>query len=204
VTYDRNLALVREDVTFLSQDHPMVQGALSFLLDRGEGEASVCLWPGSRMQGALFEFSFVLQGTGSPALELERYLPITRSELSFDHRGQGLAPELLRRRNSSKLQSLPEDALRGDLPRLRQMILPIVEKAHQKAEEEAQNLIRVALQSAKTKLEAEQIRLSTLAQLSGTVSKRELESHQRKSDAILECLTNTKPRLDAIRMTICQ
>jgi ATP-dependent helicase HepA len=60
-TYDRRMALAREDLQFLSPDHPLVEGALALLLDQAEGRASLAVWPGAPEAGIWVEFLFLLR-----------------------------------------------------------------------------------------------------------------------------------------------
>ncbi len=48
ITFDRKRALSREDVSFISWDHPMVTGAIDMVLSLGTGSASFGVLRGKR------------------------------------------------------------------------------------------------------------------------------------------------------------
>ncbi|MEW6282889.1 MAG: RNA polymerase-associated protein RapA, partial [Candidatus Eremiobacterota bacterium] len=58
-TWERALALAREDVEFLTGDHPMVEGALGLVLDQDEGRATAAVWRGAPEPGVLVQFLFL-------------------------------------------------------------------------------------------------------------------------------------------------
>src|SRR5439155_934455 len=51
VTCDRKRALAREDIQFLTWDHPLVTGALDLLLGSEKGNSSFAQWPDDRSTG---------------------------------------------------------------------------------------------------------------------------------------------------------
>jgi ATP-dependent helicase HepA len=58
VTCDRQRALAREDVQFLTWDHPLVTGALDLLLGSEQGNSSFAKWPDARTAGLYVEKFF--------------------------------------------------------------------------------------------------------------------------------------------------
>jgi ATP-dependent helicase HepA len=73
VTCDRKRALVREDVQFLTWDHPLVAGALDLLL--GSEKGNCCL--DETGDGASMEAIYVLECVAPPHLHVDRFLPPT-------------------------------------------------------------------------------------------------------------------------------
>ena len=59
ITFDRDVALAREEISFLTYDHPIVEGSLGLIIERGEGVASLAKWPNSP-RGAGFLLSCLL------------------------------------------------------------------------------------------------------------------------------------------------
>ena len=68
VTADRQRALVREEVQFLSWDHPLVTGALDLLLGSEQGNSSVAHWPDAKVRGLYLEAVFLLECIAPPEL----------------------------------------------------------------------------------------------------------------------------------------
>jgi ATP-dependent helicase HepA len=73
VTCDRERALAREDLQFLTWDHPLVNGALDLLLGSERGNSSVVYGDDTISLEAIF----VLESIAPPELHLDRFLPPT-------------------------------------------------------------------------------------------------------------------------------
>ncbi len=87
ITFDRKRALTREDIRFLSWDHPMATGAIDMVLSSGTGEASFGVLRGAASSGLLLEVLFVLETRGGQSLHVDRFLPNTPLRVVVDHSG---------------------------------------------------------------------------------------------------------------------
>src|SRR5207302_5553481 len=86
-TCDRQRALVREDVQFLSWDHPLVTGALDLLLGSEKGNSSFAVWPDAKKKGLYLEAIYLLECIAPPHLHVDRFLPPTPVRVLVDHLG---------------------------------------------------------------------------------------------------------------------
>lgn len=197
-TYDRALALAREDLQFLSPDHPLVEGALGLMLDQAEGRASVALWPAAPEQGVWIEFLFLLEAVGPGRLGLPRYLPPTSLGLTVDAQGELRLPA---RELGAKLQPLHPQTW----ARLAGMLHDRLPALLEIGEEEANSRLRPYVEAAKAEASAilgrEQRRLEELHAL-GNVSAAEVASHAEKVQETLRCLSEARVSLDAIRVLL--
>ncbi|HEY2384139.1 MAG TPA: helicase-related protein [Terriglobia bacterium] len=73
VTADRQRALVREDLQFLTWDHPLVTGALDLLLGSEKGNSSFV----ASDEPKSLEAVYVLECIAPPQLHIDRFLPPT-------------------------------------------------------------------------------------------------------------------------------
>lgn len=200
LAFDREVALKREDVTFLSQDHYMVEECLSFLLERNEGVASVCKWPNSQHgNGALIEISVVLESSGPKHLELGRYLPSEQKNYVINHMGKQIH-ESSHLHDSSVLRELSEAETPVGDPRINQFVTPQVERALAHAETWAQEKVQKAIASASSALKEEHDRMTYLAQVNPSVSQQDIADIQYKASQMIKHLESSQPRLDAIRL----
>ena len=84
VTTSRAHALAREDISFLSTDHPLWRAAIDAILGSETGSVCFALWPGQ--PAAIFcEAWFVLACPAPPVLQMERFLPPTPLRILVDH-----------------------------------------------------------------------------------------------------------------------
>jgi ATP-dependent helicase HepA len=87
ITFDRKRALSREDISFISWDHPMVTGALDMMLSLGTGAASFGVLKGTNKKGLLLEVIFVLESTGRKGIHVDRFLPGTPLRVVVNYTG---------------------------------------------------------------------------------------------------------------------
>jgi ATP-dependent helicase HepA len=77
VTCDRERALVREDVQFLTWDHPLVTGALDLLLGSEKGNCSLAADEKTKSTVPQVESVYVLECIAPEQLQVDRFLPPT-------------------------------------------------------------------------------------------------------------------------------
>src|SRR5690606_22630897 len=77
ITYDREQALDREDMQFLTWEHPMVQGGMDLVLSGSMGNTAVALIKNKALKPGtvLLELLFVSEVVATRALQLSRLLP---------------------------------------------------------------------------------------------------------------------------------
>jgi ATP-dependent helicase HepA len=76
-TKDRDLALVRDDLKYLTWEHPLVRGTIDLFSQSEIGNMSAVTHNGALGADVFFEFIFKLECVGSESSEITRFLPIT-------------------------------------------------------------------------------------------------------------------------------
>jgi ATP-dependent helicase HepA len=194
-TYRRDLALSREELQFLSIDHPLVDNSLGLLLEQLEGKASLALWAGAPEQTIAVQFGFVLQAIGPRRLELERYLSPTPVMVTLDLKGTE------RDWHPPKLQSLGATIWSRLSGPLHARLPELLEKATHAAHDRLQGKLDEALRAAGASLEQEQNRKLELQRL-GNLSQAEVDSHAVRMERTLERLRTASLELDALRVIV--
>lgn len=201
VTYDRECALAREDVQFLSEDHPLVDGAMALLLDQPEGRASIALWPGAPQQSLWVEFLFVMEAIGPKKLELARFFPSLPVRVTVDMRGQLVDLDNSKNLYGSQLHTLGHQLWARLASVVRDRLSGMLETAQASAKAKLQVEQQSRVAQATSLLASEQERLEHLHEL-GSVAPREVQSHHKKTKAILKALENSCLTLDAVRVVV--
>lgn len=197
-TYDREVALAREEIQFLSPDHPLVEGALGMLLDQPEGRASAALWTGAPEQGVRVEFLFLLEAVGPGRLGLPRYLPPTSFSLTLDLAGQ-VHPSA--RELGARLQAMGPALWSRLVGMLHDPLPELLEAAETEANSRLQSRVQAAMTDAAALLGAEQRRLEALCRL-GSVPPSEVAQHAEKVKATLRHLAEARVSLDAVQVLL--
>src|SRR5581483_7328124 len=93
-TFDRRRALSREDVGFLTWDHPMVTGAMDLLLGSETGNCAFAVLPAPNERTLLLELIYVLETIAAPRLHADRFLPPTPVRLVVSHKLEDISETL--------------------------------------------------------------------------------------------------------------
>ncbi|MBQ7528861.1 RNA polymerase-associated protein RapA [bacterium] len=196
-TFDRQLALEREEVEYINGSHPIVKEILSYMVDGTEGSASVVIWKKAPQRGTLLQYLFILEATGSDRLELGRYLAPTPLKINCLLNGTLYKGELPANRSLDKLKS-------KDVTELWGMIGSRVESTTEKAS----NFVQTITQSLrdKARLKAEKLlkdeidRLSELSKYNDSIKKEDIENQIKLRDEVCKAITEANARLDSIRI----
>jgi ATP-dependent helicase HepA len=199
VTFDRTTALSREDLSFLTFDHPLFRDALSQLLDGNSGNAAFAKLPSTKGKSILLECAFVLEVIAPGRLHLDRFLPPTLLRVIVDHTGkaQTKAPPAQLLQPSDPRRIVAQESFKT------QLFPMMLEAAKDVAKRASAKPVDVAIELAKQTLESQITRLNNLSVRNLNVSKSEIESLQATLRETTEALSHARIRLDSLRLIYC-
>ncbi|MDP4624219.1 MAG: SNF2-related protein [Akkermansiaceae bacterium] len=200
VTFDRTTALSREDLGFLTFDHPLFRDALSQLLDGFSGNAAFATWDTGKGTSVLLECAFVLETLAPSRLQLDRFLPPTLMRVIVDHTGkaQTKAPPAKLLQPGDARRVVAQEAFKTDL-------FPKMVKAAKAVADRASAKPTAAAQALATDTISKQIaRLKDLASRNPAVSDQELKALEHTLTETTEALANSRVRLDSVRLILCR
>jgi ATP-dependent helicase HepA len=202
VTGDRTRALSREDVQFLTWDHPLVTGALDLILGSDKGNSSFGLWKDGKGSGLYLETIFLLECVAPPALHIDRFLPPTPLRVLVDSRGNDACT--LIDRESLARQVRPGDAYpHVSRTEVREQLLPgLLEKSEEIVQKHLPGLVAQAQREMTTQLDAEITRLRQLARVNPSVRPEEVQQLLDQKAALSQHLAAARPRLEALRLIL--
>ena len=85
VTFSRQRALAREDIPFLSWEHPMFIGGMDQLLGSPDGKTAYGVWEDPSSRSILLETIFLVSCLAPKQLRPERFLPLTPLRILMNH-----------------------------------------------------------------------------------------------------------------------
>jgi len=198
VTFDRAVALAREELPLLRLDHPLVAGALDLLLESEQGNASLLIDATMPPRTALLECVFVLDCVADRRLDVARFLPPLPLRVVVDNRlnsRNGFEP------SAESLAHAKEQPV--DASRYRALLAKLVAPMFAAAETQARGLaaaeIGAALTRAERELGSERERLAALARVNPAVCSDEIEALDAELEALRHAIPTASPRLDAVR-----
>ncbi|MCZ8317779.1 MAG: RNA polymerase-associated protein RapA [Lysobacteraceae bacterium] len=198
-TFNRAVALSRDDLLYLRADHPMVLSALDLLLSSEAGNACLLIDETLPPRTALLEAVYVLECVADATLDVARFLPPTPLRAVVDSR--------LQRRDDF----VPDPDSRAkagdrafDLSPLRKvlgsLVPPMLGACETAARRDSASRVADAVDAATNRLDAEIARLEALARVNPAVGPAEIQGLRDEREALLAALPSARPRLDAVRL----
>lgn len=199
-TCDRRRALSREDVGFLTWDHPMATGAMDLLLGAETGNCAFAVLPTANDKTMLLEIIFVLETIASPQLHADRFLPPTPVRVVVSHKLADVTENYQGSTWEQKLQKGSPFKLIENADIARRVLPAMFEKAAALAETQAAAVRQSALQEMNRLLVHEIHRLQTLIQINDHVRPQEIQLAKAQQEELTDCFQKSRLRLDAVRL----
>ena len=200
VTFDRKHALSREEISFLSWDHPMTTDSIDMVLSSGTGSASYGVLRAAESPGLLLEILFVLETPTGQNIDIDRFLPNTPLRVVVDHTGNEVTDEYPVETFDKKLISGKIDALLDNKilveTLLPQMITVATKVAKKKSAEEIAN----GLHRMNLTLNHEIDRLKILQEKNNNIRPEEIQIALKEQIALASLIKNARVRMDAIQL----
>lgn len=203
ITFDRAIALAREELPLLRLDHPLVLGALDLLLESEQGNAGLLVDASLPPRTALLECVFVLGCVADRRLDVGRFLPPLPLRTVVDTRLTARNDYAPHAASLARAKEQPIDAARYR-PLLAKLVPPMLAACETHARGLAATEIGNALTAAERELGAAQARLASLAKVNPSVRAEEIAALAEELDALRAALATATPRLDAIRFVCSQ
>ena len=198
VTFERSEALFREDLTFVTADHPTFRTALDQFLADDTGNSSFAHWKTGKGKGIYLQCSFILECLAPERLHIDRFLAPTLIAVTVDHREKERNGEEL----FKEIPLRPADPHRVvSQESFRKNILPALMKtARSIAEKKSAAPLAASKEQATAALDASLARLKDLATRNPQVSQEEIAAVQEMKDEVAFVLGQSRLRLDSVRL----
>ncbi len=204
VTYSRPKALIREDMEFLTWEHPMVQESMEMIVDSELGNAHVTTIAIKTIPaGTLFVEAFFTLNCAAPKhLQLNRFIPLTPIRIFMDASGKNLSNVVSFKQLNGMSQHLKRHIARTLISKLREPLEQMLQNCQRSAEEQLPTLVLEARQAMNTALGTERNRLLALQKMNPNIRQDEVNAINEQITASDYYLNNTTLQLQAIRMVI--
>jgi len=199
-TCDRHRALSRDDVAFLTWDHPMVLGAMDLLLGAETGNCSFAVLPAAQERTLILESIFVLETIAAPQLHTDRFLPPTPVRVVLSHKLADLTEEFSGTKWQQNLQKGSPYKLIENAEIAGRTLPSMLERAASLAEVQANFLRQSALKEMEHLLGHEVERLQTLIKVNDHVRPEEITLAQAQQEELAETIKISRLRPDALRL----
>ena len=204
VTFDRQLALAREELEFLTWDHPMIRQGIDLIASGDIGKASMALLVNKQLPAGtlLVELIYMIESQSPKDLQLNRFLPPTPVRLLLDSKGNNLAGQVNFDTLQNKLKPLSKDIANKMVKMARPNIEQLIKIGDHKMTEIAQAKIQEASRLANQTLSTELNRLIALKAVNKNIRQTEIDVLEKQRELSLEELSKASWRLDSLRVIV--
>ncbi|WP_249383961.1 RNA polymerase-associated protein RapA [Chitinivorax sp. B] len=202
VTFDRDMALSREDVQFLTWEHPMVRAALDWMRESQHGNAVVSVMQSPRIKAGtvMVETLYTVQCSAPKHLRAGRFLPPMLLRNVIDPNGRDVELDI-RLRGCERVGV--ERKVVNEILRLQQaQIRQILEMTERKVETDLPKLIKQATAALNHAQDGEIARMKALRAVNPSVPQIEIDFLVQEKEQLQTAIDNAQLRLEAIRVII--
>ncbi|MGF1752926.1 RNA polymerase-associated protein RapA [Vibrio makurazakiensis] len=204
ITFDRETALSREDMNFISWEHPMIQGGIDLLLSEGVGASAVSLLKNKALPVGtiLLELIYLVDAQAPKRSGISQFLPQTPIRLMMDGRGNDLSAQVefdsfnrqlspVNRHLASKLVTSVQAEVHKLIEAGETQVLPKVEAIREQAQKDMQ-----------ANLNGELERLQALKAVNPNIRDEELEAIETQIAQLTGYIAKAQVQLDSLRLIV--
>jgi ATP-dependent helicase HepA len=203
-TVNRRIALAREELQFLTWEHPLVSAAMDLVLASETGNAAVSVIMHDQLRGGQFllECLFIVECSAPSELQLSRFLPHTPIRMLIDQHQKDLSDQFPHDKLVETGISFDKSQIVAFLNNQRQLIAKLLGIAEQKAQTAMRHVCTDASQLMLAFLTAEIKRLVRLKKVNPAIKAEEIEHLKNQALQAHENIQATQLKLDAVRFII--
>ncbi|GJL51690.1 MAG: RNA polymerase-associated protein RapA [Nitrospirales bacterium] len=202
VTTNRETALAREDMQFLTWEHPLVRATIDMIVNGDKGRVSICtlhmpqLPPRQIFIEALFE-----PNCPAPAyLDIGRFLPCNALRLMVNQEGKNFARQLPPDTYEHLLRTIDQEVARKMIERTRATVKKQIQIIEEMASQHLPEIRKTAIASMHAELDDELQRLRTLKKRNPTIRIEEVQALSTTISNLEVRLQSSTLKLSALRV----
>ena len=204
VSFDRETALARDDVLFLTREHPLLREAMSVVLSSELGNSALGTLKHPKIPGGtvLLECVYSLDCIAPNHLEMGRYVNQTPLRFVIDpkcvDRGQSIGHQALNR----MMGPVPTATAANVMRRIRSLLEQQLKAADELAKSELELRKRAAIDTVNEQLGAEHSRLMYLRSVNPAVRDDEITELEGRIADTLAAVGDTQAVSQALRVVV--
>ena len=204
VTFDRQLALMREEVEFLTWDHPMIRHGIDLITSGDIGKSAVSLLVNKNLPAGtlLLEAIYIVETQAPKGLNLTRFLPPTPIRILLDNKGNDMAAQVSFAGLEKQLKPVNKQMANKIAKMARANVEKMIGASEQKVVAQAEAIIAEAKAEANSKLKAELHRLEALKSVNKNIRADEIAALEQQLNDTLTQLDLATWRLDCLRVIV--
>ena len=204
ITYDREKALSREDMEFVTWEHPMVTESLDMIINSEFGNTAVAtISTGALEKGSLLiEVWYSVNVIADKKLQLSRYLPITPTRCLIDNKGNNYSQAIGFDILNPLCKSLPKKTAIAIVNKTKALTGELLKSAQQIVNQELINIKQQAHDKMQADLGHELTRLKALQKKNKTIRDDEIIYLEECIDTCKTLIDKSEFQVQAIRLIV--
>ena len=204
VTWDRQQALQREDMAFMSWEHPLVSGIMESVTSSGLGKAALATMTVKALPAGtlLLEALYTVHCPAPESLQLSRFLPVSPLRLLVDVNGRDLSATLPHDRLNDMCSNIRRRTAQSIVPQIRPQVETMVDHAERLAAPHLEPLRAEALEGLSQLLTPEIQRLESLKQVNPAIRDEEIAFFREQLAAAESAIGQASLSLEGIRVIV--
>ena len=204
VTFSRDKALTREDMEFMTWEHPMILEAMDMVHSTELGNAALGtiklkgVAPGTMLLEALYTVNCI----APRALQVERFLPLSPMRLLVDARGKDLAELVPHERLNQLIEKVKKPTALAIIKQVRNEVEAKMILASAQAEVQLKGILTDAEQTMRVALGSELDRLAALREVNPSIRQEELDHLSYRIEECAIHIQHANLQLQALRLII--
>lgn len=197
----RSQALTRDDVQFLSWEHPFIQQALDIMNTSAFGNSAIGYVENQPYEiGSLFiELSFVAYCSAPKALQMERFLPPQALHIVMTPNGELRVNQPL----DLDIKGLNKKTALGLLNKKLIQIKPTLEKLNKMGESQLDKMVAASLKKAQNAYANRIERIQELAKKNANMAGSLIRHIEQEGKEVEEKINQAQLKLDSVRLIFC-
>jgi ATP-dependent helicase HepA len=200
ITFDRKVALKKENVEFLTWDHPMVVGVMDLILSNNFGNASLMMRKKSGSTKTFVETFFKLQAIAPKSMSPERFFPPTPIRILVDSAGEDFTQKFLKEDIDEKITIADAEIIKKAKSLPKAAVQKVIKTAHDFALVEAGKMKTKYKHDMLTHLQVERDRLVNLKAVNPVVRQDEIDAINSQMETLTKCFEEAEVTLDSLRL----
>ncbi|MCD9522882.1 RNA polymerase-associated protein RapA [Photobacterium carnosum] len=204
ITFDRNTALSREDLHFISWEHPMIQGGIELLLSEGVGTTAVSLLKNKALPVGtlLLELIYVVDAQAPKQSGIGRFLPKTPIRILLDSKGNNLSANVEFESFNRQLSPINRHLSSKLVNSVQKEIHTLIAHAEREIDKELVTVRSQAQSEMEATLQAEHQRLLALKAVNPNIRDDELELIESQISDLTDYIAKAQIQLDSLRLIV--
>ncbi len=203
-TWDKDHALSRDDLQFLSWEHPLVLGAMDMMLSGDYGNTAFCTikLPPLKEGSLLIEAIFTPHCAAPKSLQLNRYIEQGMQRFLLDSNDTDLSAIISGENIDTLAQRVPNKSAQNLIKHAREQIEQQIAKVEVLAKNQQPQMIAKALANIDSHMLVEISRLQALAEVNPNIRAAEVEHQRQVLGSLQDYASSLQLKLEAIRIII--